>query len=541
MEVYRDIGRVDGGPAVLIAADPTYYSQVYKATHDGAGQRLPFMNRSFISFSFGGKWIEDYGFIVISDGTHYARPLFSDFAHNITDLEVADGQIYWSTHYNANSLSLTLATDGIEDSMLEEFKRWFAPHNTRELVLSEHPYRTILARISSVPSIDTYVIKKEVTTKIGGMEYKTYTSLHRGSITLEFVMDEPFWHSRANILCYEKPNGEIDYDRWLDANDTPVYILEDKDAIKVITEDGIPANAMLKMNNMTFGNGTIVADSESSKKTMVGLETDQEYADIGESDSDIGRGVIGPLITTGVQFPAGSQNAQYFYYAGTAPSAPIIHFKLTPVVSEAGYIVSPYNSIQPTSGLEYNSITIESTQKKEFRFTTPSLWTGYNQAIDIFSTCGPDVAWIQVRELIRDNVKHYAPRAYAVKVIDDIRQDSINTTTESLALAITQMKNFLYDDEENILGMICEFNCLTGQTHCIGVYRTNADNLAPLEEGIGDMVRFDYLKIEDRNFPSSEGYIEQWSSSNPTNSHRVYHNVSNGLEEFELKYKYMYL
>ena len=41
------------------------HTQVYMATHNGEGEksRLPFMNRSFISFSFGGKYIEDFNLI----------------------------------------------------------------------------------------------------------------------------------------------------------------------------------------------------------------------------------------------------------------------------------------------------------------------------------------------------------------------------------------------------------------------------------------------------------------------------------------------
>ena len=541
MEVYRDIGRVDGGPVVSIAADPTRYSQVYRATHDGAGKRLPFMERSFISFSFGGRWIEDYGFIVVSDGTRYSRPLFSEFAHSITDLDTIDGQIYWGTHYNANSLSLTLATDGIEDSLLDEFKRWFAPHNTRELILSEHPYRAILARLSSVPEFSTYVTKREVTKKIGGMEYKTYTTLHRGTVTLEFVMDDPFWYSIENIICYKKSDGTIDYDKWLNANDEPAYVLEDRDAIKVAVEDGVPVNTMLKMNNMTFGNGTIAADSAASRKTMVGTDGDSQYADVGATPSDTNRGIIGPLIVAGTNFPASQSNAQYFYYAGTAPSAPILKFILTPELSSDEYIITPYNTIKPTNNLDHNSIFIHSTDEKEFKFTTPGIWTGYNQVIDIFSTAEEGVSWVQLREYIRDNVKHFAPRAYGIKVIDSVKGQSVNTTASALSSAKSNMRNFLFDLNGQILTMSCEIDCRTGRAKGTSTYRTNTDTLVTIEENIGDMVRSDYLKIEDRNFPSEEGYIEQWTAATPTNSHCIYHNVPNGLGEFEIKYKYMYL
>lgn len=544
MDTYRDIGRVEGGSAALIAADPTYYSQVFKATHDGDGNRLPFRNRSFISFSFGGKWIEDYGFIVVSDGTKYSRPLYAEFAHNITQLDTVDGQIYWSTHYNANSLALTLATDGVRDDVLEEFKRWFAPHNQRELILAEHPNRGIIAHIASVPTFNTYVVKQEVTTKIGGIEYTTETTLHRGNITLEFEMDEPFWHSTSNIMCYIEEDDDVDYDKWLNANNVATYALEDKDAIKVLLEDGVPINSMIKMNDMHFGNGLIASDDENSRKTLVGTDGDSSYADISPSAADTSHGRIGPLLIAPSEdsvFDSGIANAKYYYYAGTAPCAPTIYFTLTPIVDDNGYITSPYNSYDSSTNYNYNTIFVQSENLKEFRFTTPGIWTGYNQVIDILTGAGEGVAWTEIRELIRDNVKHYAPRAYGIKVIEDVKGNTINTTSELLATAIEQMKLFLYDANEHLNTMKCMINCKTGQTSGEIAYRTVDDSLISIEENIGDMVRSDYLKIEERNFPSPEGYIEQWKAATPTYSHRVYHNVPNGLIGFKMEYKYLYL
>ena len=40
--------------------------QVYMATHTRGDLRLPYMHRSFISFSFGEKWIEDFDLIISS-------------------------------------------------------------------------------------------------------------------------------------------------------------------------------------------------------------------------------------------------------------------------------------------------------------------------------------------------------------------------------------------------------------------------------------------------------------------------------------------
>ena len=56
----RDYGRVTGYSAPIINVDTIQYSQVFKATHNGEGIKLPSLYRSFISFSFGGKDIEDF-------------------------------------------------------------------------------------------------------------------------------------------------------------------------------------------------------------------------------------------------------------------------------------------------------------------------------------------------------------------------------------------------------------------------------------------------------------------------------------------------
>ena len=55
---YRDIGTINNGTMPSIPVNTTRRGQVYEATHVGENL-LPYMKRSFISFSFGGKRIED--------------------------------------------------------------------------------------------------------------------------------------------------------------------------------------------------------------------------------------------------------------------------------------------------------------------------------------------------------------------------------------------------------------------------------------------------------------------------------------------------
>ena len=93
------------GNEIASKAAPT--TQVYKATHEGGGKRLPFMYRSFISFSYGGKIIEDFNLIAITEGDRLVRKAYADFEDVAETHEIYDGQLYWGTHFKNNSLDLS--------------------------------------------------------------------------------------------------------------------------------------------------------------------------------------------------------------------------------------------------------------------------------------------------------------------------------------------------------------------------------------------------------------------------------------------------
>ena len=162
-------------------------SQVYQVTHDGAGNRLPLMNRAFISFTYDGKTIEDYNLIAIIESNSLLRHFYADFEDSTSDYEVLDGQFYWGSHFKNNTLELKLVTDGITEQQLAELKRWLVPGPAKELILSENPNRGIQARISEVPSYEEIVpFEKKTTMKIMGQNYQTSTTNYRGFISLTF-------------------------------------------------------------------------------------------------------------------------------------------------------------------------------------------------------------------------------------------------------------------------------------------------------------------------------------------------------------------
>ena len=264
MENYRDYGQIGGIGLTDTPINTVRYGQVYQATHDGI-KRLPYMNRSFISFTYGNKHIEDFDLLATITSNRLSRDGYASFKDNISTYDNLDGQFYWNTHYSNNIITFNLSTDGIDQKKLDDFLFWFSAGVARELVLSEHPNRAIMARVSKPPALSLLPFESEVDVNISGDVYKTSTTLYKGDITLELISDDPHWYAINNILGKKSGNRYIDY--WTDANGVEVSIFASKDALKILYEDGIPLGSMIE-NNMILGNGAF-ANVEGNVESLI--------------------------------------------------------------------------------------------------------------------------------------------------------------------------------------------------------------------------------------------------------------------------------
>jgi len=70
--------------------DTVRHRQVWQATHQGE-DKLPLMNRSFISFSFGGKDIEDFDLIATITGDRINRNGSASFKDMVSSYDNLDG------------------------------------------------------------------------------------------------------------------------------------------------------------------------------------------------------------------------------------------------------------------------------------------------------------------------------------------------------------------------------------------------------------------------------------------------------------------
>ena len=563
-------------------------SQVYQATH--VGERiLPYMNRSFISFTYGGKRIEDFNLIATISGDRLSRDAYASFSDTVTTYDILDGQHYWATHFQANQMDFTLSTDGIDQKMLDDFLHWFRPGIGRELILAEHPNRAIIARVKEVPRIDMLPFESTTVMKISSETYKVKTTLYKGDILLTLTMDDPYWYSIVNILGkIEDSNGHRRYvDLWDDiSTGEQMSIFASQDALKILYEDGIPLGSMIS-NNMLLGNGAYANVENNTSSLIWSLsETVDNYISLGE-----GARINGTI--TGEEDPASSYSPgsyvgiiagaivdasdegitslspnipAYFYYAGTAPATTQITFTLSPRF-RGGYISIPGNSFASATGNPYNTITIESLHTQTLRFTTPNFYTSYNTVISIFTKhLTAANTWENIRALLRDQVRHKVVREWAIKCIDAVIQeiqsnegDITRVSSGYKSILQQHMEYLLKDAEGEYFPVTFSFNSETGEAIGYFKYRQVTTEvpeneeawesygnilLTPEAEDVGDMLRSNYIIIQDRNYPSSDGKILGWANTNDTTkqySHKITHDVTGGLTNLQILYKNMYL
>ena len=530
------------------------HTQVYEATHGEGVKRLPYMKRSFISFRFGGKNIEDFNLIATTVSNSINRSGYAQFNDQTTSYDILNGQQYWGTHYAKNQIEFILATDGIDQKMLDEFLFWFQAGDTKELILAEHPNRAIYARVAEPPHLNLLPFEGQVEVKLAGGSYYTSTTLYKGEIELHLETDEPFWHAIMNILG-KKENNEYTQVYYDVNQEREVNIFASQDALKILYEDGIPIGSMIQ-NDMLLGDNTFASVEDKVINRIWDLNEEQTKPNIenlsgggaciaGIVDGVEYEGIIaGALVDAdgnGIPSLAGGANA-YFFYAGTAPSPTVIEFTIKPQFDEQGYISAPYNA---HTNPKYNTLTIESVHSQELKFTIPNILTSYNKAIDIIRNQYTLVDQATLCDTLREEVRHQGAREWAVSVISNAETNSSNMITTELTSLITSMKSFLMEDQTTVTDMTFSFNSKTGQAIGQFSYRTSLNStqneLISVKEDVGDMLRSNYIILRDRNYPTQNGVINGWTENNKEWSHRIYHNMSIPMKNLIITYQNMYL
>ena len=371
--------------------------QTWLNTHNGSGDRLNPWQNSFISFSYGGKYIEDFGLNVVNLSDRRTFTPYASFNDITTTYDVLDGALYWGTHFGDYRFTLDLATDGMTEEQLRAFQLWFEPGVIRTFKFSEHWNRELNVRVGSVPDIQMIPFEDNLEKTFGGQTFTIKTTLYKGEISINLISDEPFWHS---VHTYFNSN---------------TLSLDEQ---KIVYEDNTPWLPMFSPSAMTINldNTFVIGQPHTNylewKESSENLST--EVVNIDSESGDITLSLQDNL-TLDLDHPLN------LYYAGSAPSAPKISFNIAPVIlgtsendnSNLGdiYLAFPCNSYV-SHDFPYNIIQIGDSKLK---FTAPSLWYGYNEAIEIINAMVKDGVNIeQIRQAFTERIHNRYARAWAI-------------------------------------------------------------------------------------------------------------------------------
>lgn len=492
------------------------HKQVYLATHNGEGNRLPFVNRAYISFSYGGKHIEDFN-LLATMGDRLSKNVYANFEDATSEYDTLDGQYYWGTHFTTNQLEFTLSTDGMTQEDLEAFKIWFCPGVERELILAEHPNRAILARISAPPSISMIPFEEPVQVQVNGIVYETTTALYKGDISLSFIMDEPFW---ASILNYIPSYVDAEtLEERTATDDNIINTSGNKTLLKVFLEDRIPYQSSL-INKDDLGTqfflGTYgVVNTAATVMTSINgvppltIRSEDTIMNGATYTSRTRLGVYIKQLEEGQGLDLNNNTNQYLFYAGTAPSCPVISFSMIPQFN-GDYIVNPINKIGLENTASVNQELTESyiqIDEKKFIFTTPSPWAGYNQAVKIIKKYDENDSLIELKEELRDYITDKYSRAAAIQCVEaELNNNNTGKLGEnSQSSMLSTLKQFISNAENGGKARFI-FDSKTGEaTGTFNLY-INSEN-KEITQNVGDMVRSNYLIIDKRNKLDENGDI----------------------------------
>ena len=363
-------------------------SQVKLLTRGEDNKVLSTDKRHFIDFSWGGRNISDFNLIATFDDM-YSKTLYTTFTDNTTKISGLPGQLYWSSDYEPLHISFTLSTDGILADELEDFINYFAPNVERELILTEFPYRGIDARVGSTPTMDVVPFQKEIDVNDSIITVNEY----KGSISLSFVADFPFWHSLPlQSQTFEESSAA------------------EKQAI--------------------FDSKLFVSDFLSGDFSVIFLDNNYIYKENQVSKSE-----------EGIELSKGEDTKYYLYNCGTHEAYPALSFTTTIEKDKNGLITHPASSYTELGSI----ITIG---EEIFSYRLPLALEEYNHALNIVSKYDGNSSLIDLKNEIRDSIKDSQVRKLIIEIINnsganisDVKDSIKNIVNEGSISYVFDSKN----------------------------------------------------------------------------------------------------
>lgn len=152
--------------------------------------------KEFIDFSFDGKYISEFGMVVVSDGDRHPFQGSPSFENETTKINGAVGQLFWGVKIDSLKRTYKLATDGMTEKQVNAFKHHFRPGKYGKFIEDKLMHRYSYCRIAEAVDFQVLPFRKTIRFLGKPLEINEY----KGEITITFEWDKPYSYSTMNYI-----------------------------------------------------------------------------------------------------------------------------------------------------------------------------------------------------------------------------------------------------------------------------------------------------------------------------------------------------
>lgn len=150
-------------------------------------------DKSFLSFTFNGHAIEEFGCAVVSNDDRYTTSLQPQFTNTVTTVPGRIGSLYWGTDITGLQKTIYIATDGATARQIANLKKNFAPGVYAKVSFAETEYRYGYALVDIATSFS--FLPFDETIIMNGKEYKS--GIYKGDGTIVLFYPDPYEYAES--------------------------------------------------------------------------------------------------------------------------------------------------------------------------------------------------------------------------------------------------------------------------------------------------------------------------------------------------------
>lgn len=195
----------------------------------------------FIRLTFDGKKTSDFNLYVVSNSGRYAAPLAPQFENRTTSVPGRPGLLYWGTDLGHQEFTISLATDSMTGTQLNDFRKAFAPGKLGNLTFEESFYKTYKVMLLSPPTFSFLPFEE------------SGENIYKGEIELQMTTLDPYGYSDEALV----PTLQL------------TSLARKESGLPVLTDFPVSDNVIYHLaHNVRVRNRTVTTDKLMNQQTI---------------------------------------------------------------------------------------------------------------------------------------------------------------------------------------------------------------------------------------------------------------------------------